>query len=207
MTTGAEAFGFNDRPPLDLPGAATSVFPTDAIGKSQAFLGQASIGQFDVAATPLQMALVAGSIGSGGKMMSPHVLQDVTNVKSVVTKTYKPSVWKTPVSDATATTMREAMVGVVDHGTGTAARIDGVEVGGKTGTAQLGTDPPSSHAWFICYAAPPGQPATVAVAVIVEGEPGVSETTGGTVAAPMARQMVQSILDLEASGQIVSPGG
>jgi peptidoglycan glycosyltransferase len=205
LASGAQAFGFNERPPLDLPGAATSVFPGDAIGRSKAFLGQASIGQFNTQASPLEMALVAGSIGNGGVMMTPHVMADVRD-KDLEVRTYKPSTWKTPVSPATASTMREAMVGVVQHGTGTAARIDGVEVGGKTGTAQLGTVPPSSHAWFVCFAGPAGQPATVAVAVLVEGEPGVSETTGGTVAAPMARQLVEQILSLQADGSIPAPG-
>jgi peptidoglycan glycosyltransferase len=207
MVAGAQRFGFNERPPIDLPGAAASNFPADSIGRSKAFLGQASIGQFNTAATPLEMAMVAGALGNGGVMMTPHVLADVRGKGNQITRSYKPSPWKSPVSPATATTMREAMVGVVQHGTGTAARIQGVEVGGKTGTAQLGTDPPSSHAWFICFAGPEGQPATVAVAVIVEGEPGVSETTGGTVAAPMARQLVQQILDLQSSGQLPSPGG
>jgi len=206
MGAGAEAFGFNAKPPLDLPGTATSVFPTDRIGRSKAFLGQSSIGQFDTAATPLQMAMVAGSIGNGGVMMVPHVFADVRDTTGQVTSTYNPRPWKNPVSSATADVMREAMVGVVQHGTGTAAQINGVEIGGKTGTAQLGTEPATSDAWFICYAAQPGQPASVAVAVIVQGERGASEATGGLVAAPMARQMVQQILDLQASGQIPPPG-
>ncbi len=203
MLPGAERFGFNSTPPLDLPGTAKSVFPDT--GKSKAFLGQASIGQFDTAATPLQMALVAAGIANNGVIMAPHVLSSVRDSKGGTVSAYKPQPWKQAVSAATATTMRQAMIGVVQHGTGTRAQIAGVEVGGKTGTAQLGTNPPSSHAWFICFAGPPGQPSTVVVAVIVEGEPGVSETTGGTVAAPIAKELMQQTLAIQA--QAPSPGG
>lgn len=194
MTAGAERFGFNTKPPIDLPEAAASAFPASAIGKSKAFLAQASIGQFSTAATPLEMAMIAGALGNGGVMMTPHVMKEVRDSKGRVVKTYSPKPWRTVVSPNTAAIMREAMIGVVQNGTGTAAQISGFEVGGKTGTAQLGTNPPSSHAWFVCYAGLPNQPASVAVAVIVEGEPGVSETTGGAVAAPIARQIAAAVL-------------
>lgn len=197
MKTGAERFGFNNTPPIDLPGAVQSAFPDSP---SKAFMGQASIGQFNTAATPLQMAMAAGAIGNGGIMMTPHVMKEVRDDAGRVTRTFRPTPWRTAMSPATSATMREAMVGVVASGTGSAARISGLEVGGKTGTAQLGTQPPSSHAWFVCFAGNPGEPPSVAVAVLVEGKPGVSETTGGTVAAPIARQIIQQALT-------ASPGG
>jgi peptidoglycan glycosyltransferase len=198
MKAGAEKFGFNDRPPIDLPAPAASVFPDT--GRSKALLGQASIGQFNTAATPLQMAMVAGAIGNGGVMMTPHVMKEVRDTKGNVTRSFKSVPWRTAVSALTADTMRQAMIGVVEGGTGSAARIPGLEVGGKTGTAQLGTEPPSSHAWFVSFAGSPGERPSIAVAVLVEGKPGVSETTGGTVAAPIARQMIQQALT-------ASPGG
>ena len=73
-------------------------------------------------------------------------------------------------------------------------RLEGFVVGGKTGTAQLGTDPPRSHAWIIGFAGPPGEAPTVAVAVIVEGQEGASEQTGGEVAAPIANAVLRSLL-------------
>src|SRR5690606_23223698 len=106
----------------------------------------------------------------------------------------EPEVWRTAVSPQTAATMRDAMVNVVQNGTASRLAIDGFVVGGKTGTAQLGTDPPRSHAWIIGFAGRPGEAPSVAVAVIVEGQEGASEQTGGRVAAPIARAVMEAAL-------------
>ena len=88
--------------------------------------------------------------------------------------------------------MRDAMVNVVEHGTATRMKIPGVLVGGKTGTAQLGSDPPRSHAWIIGFA--PADNPRVAVAVVVLNQSGANESTGGRVAAPIAKAVMQTIL-------------
>ena len=210
----AERFGFNDVPPLDIRGAVRSVFPTDFGARIRAGkdpgdadiyektpqLAQASIGQNDVSATPLQMALVAAAIGNGGSIMTPHVMSEIRDRKGEVVEKYEPEVWKEAVPRATADILREGMVGVVADGTAKAMAVTGVEVGGKTGTAQLGTPDPKSHAWVIGFAGPPGQPAEVAVAVLVQAQPGASEQTGGRVAAPIAKQVLEAALRATANG-------
>ena len=197
MVERAEAFGFNEAPPIDLPAPATSVFPTD-FEQNLPALAQSSIGQNDVQATPLQMALVAAAIANDGVIMTPHVLREVRDVDGDVIETYEPEPWRQAVSAATAQVVHDAMLVVAQQGTATAAQVPGYEVGAKTGTAQLGTDPPSSHAWMIAFAGPPGQDPTVAVAVIVEAQPGVSEVTGGRVAGPIVQQVLAAVLDIQA---------
>ncbi|MGH9187060.1 MAG: peptidoglycan D,D-transpeptidase FtsI family protein [Acidimicrobiales bacterium] len=196
MLAGAEDFGLNDRPPIDLPNAATSVFPdTDSI----ALTALASIGQGDTSTSPLQMALAASAVANNGIVMRPHVMAEIRDAEGDVIEAYESRAWKQAISGTTADTMRAAMYGVVDNGTATRLDIAGFDVGGKTGTAQLGTDPPSSHAWIIGFAGPPGEQPTVAVAVIVEAQPGVSEITGGRVAAPVARQVMERILEIQSA--------
>jgi peptidoglycan glycosyltransferase len=195
MEAGVRKFGFNTKMPIDLPAAAMSVFADTK--HSKAFLGQASIGQFDTAASPLEMALVAGAVANNGIIMTPHVMKEIRDDNGKVLDTYNPKPWLTAMKPETAATMRDAMRGVVASGTGTAAQLPGFDVGGKTGTAQLGTNPPTSEAWFICWAGKPDQAPSVAVAVIVEGEPGASESTGGRIAAPIAKQLVQKVLELQ----------
>jgi penicillin-binding protein A len=112
--------------------------------------------------------------------------------------TYDPEVWTTAMDTATAALMRDAMRGVVDAGTATGLAVPGFDVGGKTGTAQLGTEPPRSHAWIIGFAGPEGGEPTIAIAVIVEGQPGASEQTGGRVAAPIARAVMEEALRVTA---------
>ena len=197
MVDGAQGFGFNEQPPLDLPAPAASTFPTEfPSDQGNGPLARASIGQGDVSATPLQMALVAAGVANGGVVMAPHVLQQVTDDRGQVAREHDDEEFATPLSPEASATMREAMVGVVENGSGRNARIAGFVVGGKTGTAQLGSDPPSSHAWFIAFAGPPGEAPEVAVAVIVEAQPGVSEVTGGRVAAPIARTVMEAVLNL-----------
>ncbi len=193
MVETAEAFGFNREVPLDLTNPVRSNFPTD-FERNLPALAQSAIGQNDVAATPLQMAMVAGGVANGGRVMVPHVLQDVRDGDGNIVDTYEPEVWSVAMDDASAALMRDAMRGVVEQGTATGLAVPGFEVGGKTGTAQLGTDPPRSHAWIIGFGGPPGEPASIAVAVIIEGQPGASEQTGGRVAAPIAQAVMAAHL-------------
>ncbi|MDE0804725.1 MAG: penicillin-binding transpeptidase domain-containing protein [Acidimicrobiales bacterium] len=199
MIDTAEDFGFNQDVPIDLPSPAVSNYPTD-FDQNLPALAQTGIGQNDVASTPLQMAMVAGAVANGGAIMTPHVLQTVRDDEGTVVDTFEANEWRRAMSDDTAATLREAMVGVAENGTATNLRIAGFEVGGKTGTAQLGTDPPRSHAWIVGFAGPPGGEATVAVAVIVEGQEGASEQTGGRVAAPIARAVMETILAGQGAG-------
>lgn len=208
MVRTAEKFGFGSAPNIDLPKPVSSVFPTDygkrlrdgavpggaGIFENTPALAQASIGQGDVSATPLQMALVAATIANSGNQMTPHVMSSIRDGSGATIKEYSDSVATAAISKENAAILRAAMIEVVTDGTAKAAAIDGVDVGAKTGTAQLGTPVPSSHAWVITFAGPPGQPATVAVAVLVQAQPGASEQTGGTVAAPIANKVMQAAL-------------
>jgi peptidoglycan glycosyltransferase len=127
--------------------------------------------------------------------MVPHVLDQVRDSDGNVVDSYDVKVWRHALDASTAATMREGMVGVVENGTANHLAVPGFTVGGKTGTAQLGTTPPRSHAWIVGWAGPPGQEPTIAVAVIIEGQPGASEQTGGRVAAPVAQAVLSAYLN------------
>jgi peptidoglycan glycosyltransferase len=191
LTAEANAFGFNERPPLDLPVVAHSFFPeVDAFRRNLPALAQSAIGQQDVAATPLQMALVAAGIGNGGVAMKPHVMREIRGSDGQRISTFEAQEWRRLTSAETAAAVRDMMIGVVNGGTATRAAIPGIQVAAKTGTAQ--TTGKDAHAWLIGFA--PADDPRIAVAVIVESQPGVSEATGGRVAAPIARTVMQAAL-------------
>jgi peptidoglycan glycosyltransferase len=205
MIAGAQRFGFNSKPPIDLPAPVASAFPTSFFRNLPA-LAQASIGQNDVQATPLQMALVASAIANNGSIMKPHAMRVVRDSEGNVISRFGIGQWLQPISAQTAATMKAGMLDVAAHGTATRLQIPGYEVGGKTGTAQLGTDPPASHTWIMGFAGPPGDP-QIAISVVVLNQPGFgSEATGGRVAAPIAQAVMKAYLDDVASGKVVRGG-
>ena len=186
-----DACGIDSVPPIDLaPSAVQSVGPR--VGEDQARYALAGIGQGDVFTSPLQMALIAAGIGNGGKIMEPHVVKEIQNSDGKTVRTITPKEWATCMSPTTANDLTNMMVDVVNQGTGTAAQIDGVLVAGKTGTAQT-AEGEAPHAWFIAFA--PANAPKYAVAVIVEhGGNAQSEATGGEVAAPIAKDVLQNLL-------------
>ena len=191
LAAGAESFGFRKEPPIDLPSPAASAFPeASELQGNKPVQAKSAIGQQDVQATPLQMALVAGAIANGGAIMTPHVLGEVRNTEGEVVRRYEPHPWLQAVPGNVAGTMKDLMVGVVQSGTGTRAQIPNVKVAGKTGTAQTGLD--TNHVWFIGFA--PADAPKVAVAVMLENLPTASEATGGALAAPIAKGVMEAVL-------------
>lgn len=189
---GATGFGFNRRPPLDLsPGAAKSVFPEPSFFvRNDPALAQGAIGQGDVAATPLEMALVAAGIANNGVIKEPHVMREVRDSDGAVVQSEVNNDWLRAVSPETAEEVRTMMIEVVRRGTGTRAAIKGVEVAAKTGTAQTGRG--TAHAWIIGFA--PADNPRVAAAVMIENQPDQGAATGGRIAAPILREVLTKAL-------------
>lgn len=184
----AEAFGFGTE--LDIPLQVTpSRFPADP---DEAQTAMTAIGQHDVRVTPLQMAMVSAAVANDGVIMTPHLVATERGPNLQVTGTTEPSEFAQPISASTAAQMTDMMITVVEDGTGTPAQIPGVDVAGKTGTAESGGDGPQ-HAWFTSFA--PAQDPQVAVAVVVEhGGAQGDEASGATAAAPIARAVIEAVM-------------
>jgi peptidoglycan glycosyltransferase len=184
----AEAFGFNDA--FEVPmRSVPSLFPEELDEPQTA---QAAIGQFDVRATPLQMAMVAAAVANRGVLMQPYLVQEVRAPDLSVLDSTRPRELGTAVSPQTAALLAQMMTAVVDQGTGTNAQIPGVKVAGKTGTAQQG-EGRKPHAWFVSFA-PSDTEAKVAVAVVLEEGGDAPEVSGNQLAAPIARAVMQAVL-------------
>ncbi len=187
----ARAYGFDQHVPFDIPFNEGQFNEPSFFEDRLPAIAFSAIGQQDVRANPLQMALVASAIANGGTEMEPHLVKEIRYPNGSVLKSFGPSVFGHPISPQTAVDMTRVMTEVVQRGTGTAAQIPGVTVAGKTGTAQ--TESGAPHAWFVCFA--PAEHPTIAVAVVVlNGGNLADEATGGHVAAPIARAVIEAAL-------------
>ncbi len=188
----AEALGFNTEPATTDFRAASSVIPdAESFENSDAALAQTAIGERDVRATPLQMAMVAATVATGGEMMEPYLVAEVFTADAEVESVTEPTPLGRAMSPAAAEALSVMMERVVTNGTGQRASVNGVRIGGKTGTAE--TPSGSPHAWFIGYGpvdAAPGEP-QIAIAVLVESGGAVgASASGGTLAAPIAQAVM-----------------
>lgn len=189
----ADKFGF-DTEKLDVPvRASPSLYPS---GMDKAQTALTGIGQFEVTATPLQMAMVSATLANGGELAAPHMVSKVTDADGETLEDFGDGEAERVVSESTAKQLRSAMVTVVEEGTGSNARIAGAEVGGKTGTAQNGVDNSNTpYAWFTSYAKDRSSGKEVAVAVVIESsDTSRSETSGNGLAAPIAQKMMKAAL-------------
>ncbi|MFE9560006.1 penicillin-binding transpeptidase domain-containing protein [Streptomyces sp. NPDC006487] len=192
MLAMAEKFGF-DEPGQDIPvRAATSVYPTSPMAPSS--LALTGIGQFDVTATPLQMAMVSAVIDDDGKLAAPYLVSEVTDSGGKALQKTPRTRPEQVISPRTAQELHSAMETVVRMGGGASARVPGAVVGGKTGTAQRGVgNSKNPYAWFTAYADKGGR--RVAVAVWVrDSATGRSAISGGRLAAPVAARMMTAAL-------------
>ena len=189
-------YGFFEDPKLDFPEdemIASGIRRADGDLVEDGFdVGRVAIGQGglegEIRATPLQMAEVAATIANGGRLMKPRltdrVLRDDGRVKERITPDLQAEVMK----ESTAKALTEMMGRVVEEGTGTQAALAGIQVAGKSGTAEVGANREFTQPWFIAFA--PIDDPRMAVAVTLERTQG----QGGTVAAPIARQVLESLL-------------
>ena len=160
--------------------------------ESEAALGQSSIGQRDVRLTPLNAAMIASCIANDGQLLAPYLVSGIQGPDLSVLDEADPEVFSEPISADVANDLTTMMVSVVENGSGEAAQIEGIEVAGKTGTAEV-ADGVNPHTWFIGFA--PADDPQIAVAVFVaNGGSSSSEQTGGAVSAPIGRAIMEAAL-------------
>ncbi|MDW4904710.1 penicillin-binding transpeptidase domain-containing protein [Streptomyces sp. ADMS] len=192
MLEEAKKFGFNTEQFIPVRSSASN-FPEE-MDRPQTALS--SIGQFETATTPLQMAMVASAIANDGKLMKPYMVDKLQAPNLDVLEQTEPEEMSQPLSSKNAQTLQSMMETVVKDGTGKKAQISGVTVGGKTGTAQHGVDNSEKpYAWFISYAKLADGSSPVAVAVVVEDEGAVRDNiSGGGLAAPIAKSVMEAVI-------------
>jgi penicillin-binding protein A len=179
----AAAFGIDDQKftmPLTVVGSKLGDIANDAQ------LGVSSIGQQDVQLTPMQAAMIAAAVANKGTLMKPYLVKQVQAPDLTVIDKTDPEKLGQPVSEAVAAQLTTMMTSVVDKGTGRKARIDGVPVAGKTGTAENSAN---DHSWFIGFA--PADHPKIAVAVFIKN----GGRSGGDISAPIAKSVIQAYLD------------
>jgi peptidoglycan glycosyltransferase len=189
-------FGFYSKPPLDYPPdemvasgerkGAVLLSPTSGLID----LGRMGIGQDKLSVTPMQMAMVAAAVANGGTLMAPRLGAAAIDTDGRTVRTFKPQVYSRVMKTQTALEVAQMMKKVVEEGTGQPAQLGGIDVAGKTGTAQVGIVGSNvTQPWFIGFA--PIVNPKVAVAVTVERTQG---GFGATVAAPIAKAVIQTLL-------------
>ncbi len=194
----AKRFGFYQPPPLETPASERRASGLYQHGRLfypdhdyQVDPGRLAFGQERLGVTPMQMAMVAATIANGGVEMRPYVVDRILKPGGGVLQTTHPKSLGRVIKQQTADELTAMMESVVTAGTGTSAQIPGIRVAGKTGTAETGT--PTNTTWFVCFA--PADHPKVAVAVMLENQTG----TGGETAAPIAKQIVESLLHVPTS--------
>jgi penicillin-binding protein A len=193
----AKRFGFYEPPPLETPVDERHASGLYDAGRlyypkldSDVDAGRMAFGQERMLVTPLQMAMLAGAIGNGGRLMEPQVVDRIVAPGGRTVLKQRPTLVRQAVRKSTADNVAKMMRLVVEEGTGTAAQISGYSVGGKTGTAETGIAS-SNTTWFIAFAAKDEESAPeIAIAVVLQNQSGV----GGTTAAPIARAVMEAIL-------------
>jgi penicillin-binding protein A len=191
----ARRFGFYSTPPLETPAserAPSGLYVGHRLYWPKDFnsvdVGRLAFGQERMVVTPLQMLLVASTIANGGEVPRPYIVQRVVGPDGSVISTTRSQMLGRAIKAQTASELTQMMVSVVQGGTGTAAQIPGVQVAGKTGTAETAVNH-VYNAWFVCFA--PADNPRVAVAVVVEKQP---NGFGGSVAAPIAKAVLEKLL-------------
>ena len=191
-------FGFYEDPELDYPDF--QMIPSGILNGDGDFVddgfdvGRVAIGQGglegEIRSSPLQMALVAAAIGNGGRLMRPQLTDRVVRKDGRVAERIRADLQSQVMKPETAQQLTDMMSRVVEEGTGTAAALSGIPVAGKTGTAEVGEFREFTQPWFICFA--PVDDPQLAVAVTLERQPAGSQ--GGTVAAPIAKSVLEAVL-------------